>query len=63
MIKLGHKSFRNVNGQIRIDYTRIANYFYELDVANQSHNSFMLGDELEKYNFEVYHMDYAIKKA
>ena len=54
------RGFRNVNGQIRIDYTRIANYFYELDVANQSHNSFMLGDELEKYNFEVYHMDYAI---
>lgn len=55
------RGFRNVGGQVHVDYTRIANYFYELDVANQSYNSFMLGEELEKYNFEVHHMDYLIQ--
>jgi len=53
-----HKSwrqygFRNVNGEVKIDYTRVANYFYELDVTNQSHNSYILGQELEKYEFDV----------
>ncbi len=53
-----HKSWRqygvrNVNGEVKIDYTRVANYFYELDVTNQSHNSYILGQELEKYKFDV----------
>ena len=45
---------------IKIDYTRIANYFYELDVSNQSHNSYILGEELEKHNFDVHYMNYEI---
>jgi len=52
------KGFRNVSGEIKIDYTRIANYFYELDVTNQSHNSYILGEELEKYDFDVYYINY-----
>lgn len=52
--------YRNVNSSIKIDYTRIANYFYELDVSNQSHNSYILGEELEKHNFDVHYMNYEI---
>ena len=52
--------YRNVSGEIKIDYTRIANYFYDLDVQNQSHNSYVLGEELEKHNFEVHYMNYEI---
>jgi len=52
--------YRNVNGEIKIDYTRVANYFYELDVTNQSHNSYILGEELENHNFNVHYMSYSI---
>ena len=52
--------YRNVNSKIKIDYTRIANYFYELDVTNQSHNSYILGEELESHNFNVHYMNYTI---
>ena len=52
--------YRNVNGEIKIDYTRVANYFYELDVTNQSHNSYILGEELEKHSFNVHYMSYSI---
>ena len=52
--------YRNVNGEVKIDYTRIANYFYELDVENQSHNSYLLGEEMENHNFNVHYMNYDI---
>lgn len=52
--------YRNVNGRVKIDYTRVANYFYELDVINQSHNSYLLGEELEAHNFNVHYMNYEV---
>ena len=54
------RGFRNVHKKICIDYTRVGNYFYELDVINQSANSNMLGEELEKYNFEVSYVDHNV---
>lgn len=49
--------FRYHAGEIILDFTQLANYFYNLEVQNESFNSLLLGETLEKYGFTVHYLD------
>ena len=42
-------------GKAILDYPRIANYFYRLNTQNESNNSYLLGESLESYGFQVHY--------